>query len=230
MKVYISGKIGEDEISEATRNKFLNAAKVLENEGYEPFNPSETIWVEHLKTSYAREEHYQALLGKRLPDFYAYCLLTDMLALTKMDAICMLPDWESSPGAKAELAFAKAIGLKVFELNKNGIIEEFEKGKDCKATFWHPTSERPKDHSIILFYADGNECIGTYQSVNDTIYTDEAPDGGFYRWETDNIGEKWCYWDDVFEITNEGQEPAVPSGDDNTKTGGNGTTGGELEG
>jgi len=28
----------------------------------------------------------------------------------------------------------------------------------------------------------------------------------------------------------EGQEPAVPSGDDNTQTGGGGTTGGELEG
>ena len=136
-----------------------------------------------------------------MPGFYAYCLLRDLMDLSLMDAICMLPDWESSPGAKAELAFAKAIGLRVFELNKNGIIEEFEKGKDCKATFWHPTSERPKDHSIILFYADGNECIGTYQSVNDTIYTDEAPDGGFYRWKTDNIGEKWCYWDDIFEDT-----------------------------
>ena len=94
----------------------------------------------------SREEHLQALLGKHLPDFYAYCLLTDMMALTKMDAICMLPDWESSPGAKAELAFAKAIGLK------------------------------------------------------------------------------------VLKITNEGQEPAVPSGDDNTQTGGGGMTGGELEG
>jgi len=28
----------------------------------------------------------------------------------------------------------------------------------------------------------------------------------------------------------EGQEPAVPSGDDNSQTGGGGTTGGELEG
>jgi len=28
----------------------------------------------------------------------------------------------------------------------------------------------------------------------------------------------------------EGQEPAVPSGDNNTQTGGGGTTGGELEG
>ena len=31
--------------------------------------------------------------------------------------------------------------------------------------------------------------MNVYQSVNDTIYH-EAPDGGFYRWETDNIGEK----------------------------------------
>lgn len=123
MKVYISGKIGEDDISEATRNKFLDAVEVLAVEGYEPFNPSETLWVEHLKKSYAREEHFQALLGKRLPDFYAYCLLSDMLALTKMDAICMLPDWESSPGAKAELAFAQAIGLKVFKLTKDGELK-----------------------------------------------------------------------------------------------------------
>jgi hypothetical protein len=124
MKVYISGKIGEEEISDATYRKFLDAVKVLENEGYEPFNPSETIWVEHLKTSYAREEHIQALLGKQLPDFYAYCLLTDMLALTKMDAICMLPDWESSPGAKAELAFAQAIGLKVLKITNEGQLKE----------------------------------------------------------------------------------------------------------
>ena len=134
MKVYISGKIGEDEISEATRNKFLNAARVLENEGYEPFNPSETIWVEHLKTSYAREEHIQALLGKQLPDFYAYCLLTDMLALTKMDAICMLPDWESSPGAKAELAFAQAIGLKVLKITNEGQEPAVPSGDDNTQT------------------------------------------------------------------------------------------------
>ena len=206
MKVYISGKIGEDEISEATRNKFLNAAKVLAAEGHEAFNPCGDNWVNDLKRNHERAKaYYKRFYGEEITEFYTYCLLRDLTALSNLDAICMLPDWESSPGAKAELAFAQAIGLKVFELNKNGIIEEFEKGKDCKASFWHPTSERPKDHSIILFYADGNECIGTYQSVNDTIYTDEAPDGGFYRWETDNIGEKWCYWDDVFEITNEGQ-------------------------
>jgi hypothetical protein len=207
MKVYISGKIGEEEISDATYRKFLDAVKLLTVEGHEPFNPCSIKWVKFLKERYAKELVLlkQPIISGQLPGFYAYCLINDMMELSLMDAICMLPDWESSPGAKAELAFAQAIGLKVFELNKNGIIEEFEKGKDCKATFWHPTSERPKDHSIILFYADGNECIGTYQSVNDTIYTDEAPDGGFYRWETDNIGEKWCYWDDVFEITNEGE-------------------------
>ena len=112
--------------------------------------------------------------------------------------------WGYKPGRVSDLCHeAWAAG---YFYAKQECIHEARKSKSIvKQLFLRPKSERPKDHSIILFYADGNECIGTYQSVNDTIYTDEAPDGGFYRWETDNIGEKWCYWDDVFEITNEGE-------------------------
>jgi hypothetical protein len=36
----------------------------------------------------------------------------------------MLPDWESSPGAKAELAFAQAIGLKVLKITNEGQLKE----------------------------------------------------------------------------------------------------------
>ena len=37
MKIYISGKIGEAVISEATRQKFAKAEKMLEAKGYEVF-------------------------------------------------------------------------------------------------------------------------------------------------------------------------------------------------
>ena len=125
MKVYISGKIGEDEISEATRNKFLNAAKVLAAEGHEAFNPCGDNWVNDLKRNHERAKaYYKRFYGEEITEFYTYCLLRDLTALSNLDAICMLPDWESSPGAKAELAFAKAIGLKVLKITNEGQIKE----------------------------------------------------------------------------------------------------------
>jgi hypothetical protein len=38
------------------------------------------------------------------------------MELKKCDIICLLPDWNESPGAQAELFFAKAIGLKVRQM------------------------------------------------------------------------------------------------------------------
>lgn len=126
MKVYISGKIGEDEISDATYRKFLDAVKILTVEGHEPFNPCSIKWVKYLKERYAKETVLlkQPIISGQLPGFYAYCLINDMMELSLMDAICMLPDWESSPGAKAELAFAQAIGLKVLKITNEGQLKE----------------------------------------------------------------------------------------------------------
>ena len=39
-KVYISGKIGEEVLSEATRQKFASAEKFLKAKGYKVFNPT----------------------------------------------------------------------------------------------------------------------------------------------------------------------------------------------
>ena len=121
MKVYISGKIGEDEISDATYRKFLDAQELLDFEGYEQFNPCSPDRVDLLKESYA--EH-KKIISDQMPGFYTYCLLRDLMDLSLMDAICMLPDWKSSPGAKAELAFAQAIGLKVLKITNEGQLKE----------------------------------------------------------------------------------------------------------
>ena len=39
-KVYISGKIGEEVLSDATREKFARAEDMLRSKGYDVFNPT----------------------------------------------------------------------------------------------------------------------------------------------------------------------------------------------
>lgn len=103
MKVYISGKIGEEVLSDATREKFASAEKFLKKKGHKVFNPT--------KSGYGKIAEYNAIVNGTT--FYKEILLLDIMALQRCDMICMLPDWSDSPGAKAELFFAEAIGLKV---------------------------------------------------------------------------------------------------------------------
>ena len=97
-KVYISGKIGEEVLSEATRQKF--------SKGYKVFNPTTSGYG-------AIAENTAKANGTT---FYREILLLDIMALQQCDIICLLPDWDESPGAKAELYFAEAIGLKVKQM------------------------------------------------------------------------------------------------------------------
>ena len=105
-KVYISGKIGEEVLSEATRQKFASAEKFLKAKGYKVFNPT--------TSGYGKIAENTAKANGTT--FYREILLLDIMALQQCDIICLLPDWDESPGAKAELYFAEAIGLKVKQL------------------------------------------------------------------------------------------------------------------
>ena len=105
-KVYISGKIGEEVLSEATREKFASAEKFLKAKGYKVFNPTTSGYG-------AIAENTAKANGTT---FYREILLLDIMALQQCDIICLLPDWDDSPGAKAELYFAEAIGLKVKQM------------------------------------------------------------------------------------------------------------------
>ena len=100
-KVYISGKIGEEVLSEATRKKFASAEKFLK-----VFNPT--------TSGYGKIAENTAKANGTT--FYREILLLDIMALQQCDIICLLPDWDESPGAKAELYFAEAIGLKVKQM------------------------------------------------------------------------------------------------------------------
>ena len=91
-KVYISGKIGEEVLSEATRQKFSSAEKFLKAKGYKVFNPTTSGYG-------AIAENTAKANGTT---FYREILLLDIMALQQCDIICLLPDWDESPGAKAE--------------------------------------------------------------------------------------------------------------------------------
>ncbi|MBQ7180649.1 MAG: DUF4406 domain-containing protein [Bacteroidaceae bacterium] len=108
MRVYISGKIGEEVISEATREKFARAERMLEKHFNPEFdmiiNPASEAFQDTMRQAFEWRE-----LRRNLPDI----LLYDLQWLRTCDAIYMLEDWTKSDGANVELDFARATGKKV---------------------------------------------------------------------------------------------------------------------
>lgn len=113
MRVYISGKIGEEVISEATRQKFTKAQKELEAKGHEVLNPTSEEWQNHLMHGYGADIQQRIAPPGGPISKYAYFLLRDQMALATKDAIYMLKDWTKSFGARSEREFALANGIKV---------------------------------------------------------------------------------------------------------------------
>lgn len=123
MKVYISGKIGEEVISEATRQKFARAEEMLKAKGYDVFNPCDERWQNTLKREYENDQYVKSpWLTSKFPDFYAYALLRDLMVLSTKDAIYVLADWTESDGANVELDFARATGKQLFWENKEDAL------------------------------------------------------------------------------------------------------------
>jgi len=111
MKVYISGKIGEEVISDETRQKFAAAQSLLLERGHVVFNPADPDWIECLRQNY---DSAVESFGNEVVPKYEYILLKDIVKLSKADAIYMLADWRRSPGARAEHSFAEAVGKRFF--------------------------------------------------------------------------------------------------------------------
>ena len=107
MKVYISGKIGEEVISDATRRKFARAEEMLRAKGYEVFNPADEKWQQIVQAG--------ARIEKKCYDVepYNYILSRDIEKMTRCDAVYFLEDWRQSPGAKAEYYFTLATGMRM---------------------------------------------------------------------------------------------------------------------
>lgn len=126
MKIYISGKIGEDVISDATREKFARAEKYLRKNGFDVFNPCNEAWQRALKRGYKIQSFESGGIPANAIPFYDYVLLRDLMALSLKDAIFLLSDWEDSPGAKNEFAFACATKKRIFFENRVHAVQYLE--------------------------------------------------------------------------------------------------------
>ena len=125
MKFYISGKIGEEVLSERTRQKFADAEDFLRSRGHEVFNPT-----------CSGLGHVAMRMNKCNGEgFYNNILRLDLAELFVCDAVLVLPDWRHSPGAKAEVTVARAIGLPIYEKAPNGRLFEIEVDTVMRKTF-----------------------------------------------------------------------------------------------
>ena len=119
MRVYISGKIGEEVISDATRRKFARAVKMLRAKGYDVENPSDA-WNQILLKNSLSRERAKGYDG----DFYSFALMTDIVSIWRdCDAVYFLDDWRQSPGATAEYYFARAVGKRMFWQDRRDACE-----------------------------------------------------------------------------------------------------------
>ena len=100
MRIYISGKIsGREDIA---RREFLIAKRHVESLGHDAVNPFEN--------------------GLGVDDTWERHLAVDIVNLLQCDALCQLPGWEDSRGARLEYEIAKLHGLDIIaytDLPKN---------------------------------------------------------------------------------------------------------------
>ena len=121
MKVYISGKIGEEVISEAIRQKFAKAEEMLKAKGYKVFNPTTSGL-----GKVADEKVLEAERRGEKTTWYQEILKLDLDALSSCDGIYLLNDYKQSDGARIEYDFALAN-------KKKFLFQEFFHGVDFLA-------------------------------------------------------------------------------------------------
>ena len=88
MKIYISGAISNNA---NYKEQFAAAEQFFIAEGYEVINPA-----------------------KNTGDSYKEYIDKGLMQEMECDAICLLPGWENSKGAKLEFAYASTVGQSIF--------------------------------------------------------------------------------------------------------------------
>lgn len=93
---------------------FLEAAAELRRKGYEVFNPAENDIYKHPEIDWFSLSGDEDDLLESTDFSLRVALGEDLAFICKhADAIAVLPGWENSKGATAEMATAKALGLEI---------------------------------------------------------------------------------------------------------------------
>ena len=99
MKIYVAGKMRG--LPCYNFEEFFYWARVLRKEGHEIVNPAEVDCVKMLDGWQYSDDKYPEIL------------FADLGFIKECDAVFMLDSWEQSMGARAEYAFAVALGKTV---------------------------------------------------------------------------------------------------------------------
>lgn len=116
---------------------FYSAAESLEKQGYEPVNPAELDRIAGFSL-----ERIKQLNPSEFQEFLKGAAKRDLDALQQCDAIALLPGWENSKGARAELAVAEWLGLRVYYLYRKN--EFYQWAPLSKAEYYDlPSDKQP---------------------------------------------------------------------------------------
>jgi hypothetical protein len=116
MKVYVAGPMRG--IPEFNFPAFNTAAALLRSQGHYVFNPAERDNERHGKDISIGNITGCEVTAAKVHGFSLREALADdtKFICLEADAIALLPGWENSKGAKAELALSEALGHKVMYL------------------------------------------------------------------------------------------------------------------
>jgi nucleoside 2-deoxyribosyltransferase len=106
--IYLSGPMTG--LPDFNRPAFDRAAETLRSKGYEVWSPAEAF-------------DRNVIMPR------SYYMKEDIKALLECDTVMMLPDWESSRGARLEFEIAKELELPVLLLSADGEKAELLHGE-----------------------------------------------------------------------------------------------------
>lgn len=115
--MYVSGRIGKQAPCQEILERFAKVEKRLRAEGYKVFNPTTSGLgkkAELLAESLSEKNHKV--------EWYDAILLLDLSELAKCDAICLIPGWAESPGARTEMMYAGATGKAILFCDEDGAL------------------------------------------------------------------------------------------------------------
>jgi hypothetical protein len=134
MKLYLCGPMTG--YADLNHPAFYAAEEQLKSKGYEVINPA------RMDEELGLDPHK----GVMEPDFLKDAAKRDLDAVMGCDGIVLLPEWEASKGAKAELAVAQWLDKKIYlypamvEMGKDSILDEAKRltSKDRQKNYGHP--------------------------------------------------------------------------------------------
>lgn len=166
MTLYICGPMSG--IEDLNHPAFFKAESRLKEQGHEVINPAA------IDEQLGLDPHQ----GVMDPEFLKKAAQRDLEAVIASDGIALLPDWEKSKGAKAELAVAQWLGKKVYlypsmvEYGKESILDTAKRltSSDRQKDYGHPKDNFKRIADLWNAYLINRKNPETEISIEDVAW------------------------------------------------------------